>query len=129
MIGKKTRQEAVDICEMLGNDRISGKPQIGGVDEMTDNAKARDLASMAFSVIPEKGNDHLGFEWLEAAALLRDGWEPGDVPVLLVTSAPDPNDGIDFEDDSDEEPEPDYGYDDSIPSEDDGDAEFGGEAG
>lgn len=101
-ISKKLRADAANICEYVGNNRFGSDDAALALTQITEQEAAEalgyvrntdsfrevcDLAARAFCVIPDYNDEHSGTEWLEAAALLRDGWKPGDVPTLLDETA------------------------------------------
>jgi hypothetical protein len=89
-ITKKIRDTAIQICEAVGNCRFGDGYQITDETVAYDidaSDEALDLAQRAFCVVPDLAEEHSGAEWLEAASLLRDGWKPRDVPVLLDETA------------------------------------------
>ena len=77
-IGDMTRRRAIMVCELAGNcaDAISEIVDVSSVSELAIAARwaANDCAWPAL--------DYAG-SCLEAAALLRDGWSPGDPVVRL----------------------------------------------
>lgn len=72
-ISKKTREEAILICAIAGSNHLL----------LFDVARyfsrrSGEVAKEAFSVAYDAGAVNLSCSYLEAEALLRDGWCPGD---------------------------------------------------
>jgi hypothetical protein len=91
-ISKATREAAIDAC-LLAADFWLAPYRIehphDGISRAVD-----DLLSSAWIAVGDAHADSrfevmCGYCWLEAAALLRDGWSPGD-PVHLLTPEPTP---------------------------------------
>lgn len=91
-ISKKTREEAIVGCEGVGGMRLR-RVDTDTREFADDDAEQLGWAAMravddgAHGAHDETDSihDQIGFQWLEAAALLRDGWSPGD-PVYLLRS-------------------------------------------
>lgn len=86
-ISKRTREEAILVCEVRSCD-IQLAERSSHSDRCEDlgaSVHAGAVSWQAFLSVP----DEIGYadphaEWAEAAAILRDGWRPGD-PVYLLT--------------------------------------------
>jgi hypothetical protein len=93
-ISRKVRDEAIALCDAMANDYAV---ELGASCLGVFGCAAEDLGAYAYVAIagalsargayPYGGDasifDDLCFEHAEAAALLRDGWSPGD-PVHLL---------------------------------------------
>ncbi len=85
-ISKRTRADAIAICEQRSDPANACHTasdlaeHIGAVDHSPgSNSPAYCLAFDAWRVVLElTAGTHWSVYWLEAAALLRDGWCPGD---------------------------------------------------
>ena len=88
-ITKKVREEAIEAC--LGAHDIASNPSMLGlysagewVGDGPSASLAWDARAAAIEAISAYGSDKfLTYRWLEAAALLRNGWSPGD-PVECI---------------------------------------------
>jgi hypothetical protein len=79
-ISKKVREEAILAIDVASSSGLEWWPNTGA-DEIAPLYSAADRlitkALLAFdAAVPDEGHDLT--RWLEAAALLRDGWNPGD---------------------------------------------------
>ena len=75
-ISKRTRDAAIHCLEQCASDR-NGTPQRFTYTNRVESGSAEALASAAFDAA-YYANPSNDFTYLEAAALLRDGWNPGD---------------------------------------------------
>lgn len=88
-IGKRTREAAIHCLEQCASDRIGGvaltctdmvyvRDRLGA-QRGDKEALTQELASDAWAAVHVIRNDRPMLDiYLEAAALLRDGWNPGD---------------------------------------------------
>jgi len=80
-ITRKIRNEAIMICELAGNDRVELATYERCRWAIFATFESLSLADAAFDAVSTSPGAHtMGFcnNDLEAAALLRDGWSPGD---------------------------------------------------
>jgi hypothetical protein len=79
-ISKKTREEAIEVLLCCADDRIKGKrTTTSDIGDGPSEWIASDAWTEAWTSTDYVTNSE--FVYLEAAALLRDGWSPGD-PVV-----------------------------------------------
>lgn len=85
-ISKKTREAAVLTCAVMASE---GRSTVYFDDVADDGSPEAELARAAFMAVPAGAHfgltDYVRLQFAEAAALLRDGWSPGD-PVYLLRS-------------------------------------------
>ena len=84
-IGKRTREAAIHCLEQCASDRIGGVPGACCTWDVYSHLSAaesaiEDAANKAFGTVLVSSAvlPLLSDKYLEAAALLRDGWNPGD---------------------------------------------------
>lgn len=82
-IGKRTREAAIHCLEQCASDRIGGVSDTYTWHVCDDGSPEENAAGSAYAAVSGIIWDRLGYtpmicKYLEAAALLRDGWNPGD---------------------------------------------------
>lgn len=88
-VAKSVRDEAIEALLSCADDRIGSGRDYGVIscDLLGgDTDRLADAAYAAVAEAPWKSSPTMVTEYLEAAALLRDGWCPGD-PVVLLRGA------------------------------------------
>ncbi len=75
-IGKRTRAAAIHCLEQCASDRIGGVAST--CTHYVYDGHVSDIASDAWHAVYRAVGASMPDKYLEAAALLRDGWNPGD---------------------------------------------------
>lgn len=90
-ISKRVRDEAIEACleasgHWLCDNRTATHPHHDLPRDVDDLLSAAWTAVGTAHSDEDSFSDTCGLSWLECAALLRDGWNPGDPAHLLTPS-------------------------------------------
>ena len=77
-IGNRTRKAAIHCLEQCASDRIGHVANTCTCDVYAPHETAGDVAAGAWAAVCGRVDTTMDIIYLEAAALLRDGWDPGD---------------------------------------------------